>query len=86
MAEVNGEVVTVPDWDEYFLGIAEAVAARAKCTRRRVGALLVHEHRIIATGYNGAAPGRPATPPGRRPMSPTSHARDVERRSRLRAW
>ena len=53
MAEVNGEVVTVPDWDEYFLGIAEAVAARAKCTRRRVGALLVHEHRIIATGYNG---------------------------------
>lgn len=59
MAEVNGKVVTVPDWDQYFLGIAEAVSARAKCTRRRVGALLVHEHRIIATGYNGAAPGRP---------------------------
>ncbi len=53
MAEVNGKVVTVPDWDQYFLGIAEAVSARAKCTRRRVGALLVHEHRIIATGYSG---------------------------------
>ena len=34
MAEVNGKVVIVPDWDQYFLGIAEAVSARAKCTRR----------------------------------------------------
>ncbi|MEL4359247.1 MULTISPECIES: deoxycytidylate deaminase [unclassified Luteococcus] len=49
----------VPGWDDYFLGIATAVSARAKCTRRRVGALLVLERRIIATGYNGAAPGRP---------------------------
>ena len=48
MAEVNGKVVIVPDWDQYFLGIAEAVSARAKCTRRRVGALLVHEHRILS--------------------------------------
>ncbi|MDR0366581.1 MAG: dCMP deaminase family protein [Bifidobacteriaceae bacterium] len=51
--------VTVPTWDEYFLGIARAVAARAKCVRRRVGAVLVVDRRIIATGYNGAAPGRP---------------------------
>ena len=50
---------TVPGWDEYFLGIAKAVAARAKCTRRRVGAVLVLERRIISTGYNGAAPGLP---------------------------
>lgn len=53
-------VITVPGWDDYFLGIATAVAARAKCRRRRVGAVLVSDdRRIIATGYNGAAPGRP---------------------------
>ena len=50
----------VPSWDDYFLGISQAVAARAKCTRRRVGAVLVGgDRRIIGTGYNGAAPGRP---------------------------
>ncbi len=49
----------VPGWDDYFLQIATAVAARAKCTRRRVGAVLVLDRRIIATGYNGAAPGKP---------------------------
>lgn len=57
--QASDSPITVPGWDEYFLGIAAAVSARAKCTRRRVGAVLVYEHRIIATGYNGAAPGRP---------------------------
>ena len=48
----------VPEWDEYFLGIAEAVSKRGKCTRRQVGCVLTLDHRVIATGYNGAAPGQ----------------------------
>jgi dCMP deaminase len=42
-----------PDWDAYYLGIARAVAARSNCLRRQVGALIVVEKAIIATGYNG---------------------------------
>lgn len=49
----------IPGWDEYFLGIAAAVSVRASCVRRVVGAVLVVDRRIIATGYNGAAPGEP---------------------------
>jgi dCMP deaminase len=46
-----------PDWDEYFLDIAELVSRRATCRRRSVGAVLVKEKRILATGYNGAPSG-----------------------------
>lgn len=48
-----------PDWDTYYLGIAEAVSARADCTRRKVGALIVQGDRIVSTGYNGAPAGKP---------------------------
>lgn len=52
---------TRPDWDDYFLGVAQAVAARADCRRRKVGAVIVDEnHRIIGTGYNGSVPGGPS--------------------------
>jgi dCMP deaminase len=49
------------DWETYFLGIADSVAARADCTRRRVGAVVVEPStkHVIATGYNGTAPGQP---------------------------
>ena len=43
-----------PTWDEYFLGIAELVSKRSTCLRRKVGAVLVKDKRILATGYNGA--------------------------------
>lgn len=42
-----------PTWDEYFLGIADLISRRSTCLRRRVGAVLVKEKRILATGYNG---------------------------------
>lgn len=42
-----------PAWDEYFLEIADLVSRRSTCLRRRVGAVLVKDKRILATGYNG---------------------------------
>jgi dCMP deaminase len=50
-----------PDWPKYFLDIANAVAARADCTRRRIGCVIVdpQTHDIIQTGYNGAPTGQP---------------------------
>jgi dCMP deaminase len=44
----------VPDWDEYLLNIAEAAGTRGDCCRGRIGAILVQNNRVIATGYNGA--------------------------------
>ena len=43
-----------PDWDTYFLDIVELVSKRSTCLRRAVGAGLVRDKRILATGYNGA--------------------------------
>ena len=43
-----------PTWDSYFMKITHDVAERSTCLRRRVGAILVAEKRILATGYNGA--------------------------------
>lgn len=48
---------TRPTWDEYFSELARIVAKRSTCRRRQVGALLVKDERIIATGYNGAPQG-----------------------------
>lgn len=45
--------------DEYFLAIANIVAARATCDRLWVGCVLVKDGEILATGYNGAPSGLP---------------------------
>lgn len=42
-----------PTWDEYFMNLADVVRSRADCLRRRVGAVVVKDLRIMATGYNG---------------------------------
>lgn len=48
-----------PDWDDWGLSIAQAVSTRADCSRRQVGAVIItSDRRIVATGYNGSAPGR----------------------------
>ncbi|MFK5925267.1 MAG: cytidine/deoxycytidylate deaminase family protein [Desulfuromusa sp.] len=46
-----------PGWDEYFMQITQLVATRSTCMRRQVGALLVKEKNIMATGYNGVPSG-----------------------------
>ena len=41
------------------MDIAQLVSERSTCLRRKVGAVLVRERRILCTGYNGAARGLP---------------------------
>ncbi|HVL48490.1 MAG TPA: dCMP deaminase family protein [Candidatus Thermoplasmatota archaeon] len=42
-----------PAWDTYFMEMARLAARRATCHRRQVGAVLVRDNRVLATGYNG---------------------------------
>lgn len=46
-----------PNWDEYFMQMAEIAEKRSTCIRRKVGAVIVKDHRILATGYNGVPTG-----------------------------
>lgn len=63
----NAPVTARPDWDTYFLMIADAVSVRADCTRRQVGAVIVKDNRIRATGYNGGRAGGPSCLAGQCP-------------------
>lgn len=52
--------MTRPTRDELYLAMAELVATRGTCARRQVGCVLVDaKGRVLATGYNGPASGRP---------------------------
>lgn len=53
-----------PSWDAYFMQIAHLVKTRATCPRRSVGAVVVRDRRLLATGYNGAPRGLPHCPEG----------------------
>ncbi|KIW29605.1 uncharacterized protein PV07_05411 [Cladophialophora immunda] len=46
-----------PTWDAYFMTLASLAAHRSNCMKRRVGCVLVHNARIISTGYNGTPRG-----------------------------
>ena len=46
-----------PSWDQYFMDIVDLVSRRSTCLRRKVGAVIVRDKRILSTGYNGAPTG-----------------------------
>lgn len=46
-----------PGWDEYFIEMAKLTQKRSTCIRRQVGAVIVKDNRVMATGYNGAPAG-----------------------------
>lgn len=46
-------------WDQYYMELAESVATRGTCKRLQVGAVIVKDHRIVGTGYNGSVHGHP---------------------------
>ena len=46
-----------PSWDQYFIHLAFEVSMRSTCLRRAVGAVIVKDRRILATGYNGVPSG-----------------------------
>ena len=48
-----------PSWDQYFLTITRQVAERSTCQRAKVGAVIVRDKNILATGYNGSPAGLP---------------------------
>ena len=56
---MSNNKVTRPDWDHYFMEIAQVVSKRSTCLRRSVGAVIVKNKQILATGYNGTPKGMP---------------------------
>lgn len=47
------------NWDQYFMALAKLAATRSGCNSRPIGAVIVKDHRVISTGYNGSLPGQP---------------------------
>jgi dCMP deaminase len=46
-------------WDRYFMNLAVQAATRSTCPRKSVGAVIVRDKAILATGYNGSIRGLP---------------------------
>src|SRR5687768_15871485 len=58
-APMNAPKRQRPDWDTYFMGFAVAASHRATCDRKHVGAVIVVDKQVVATGYNGSVRGMP---------------------------
>lgn len=59
LAKWRAKLEKRPSWDEYFMGIVHAVAARGTCDRGKTAAIIVKDRRILSTGYVGAPMGVP---------------------------
>ncbi len=53
----NYEPPLRPTWDEYFLMLAKLAATRSTCLAFPVGAVIVKDRQVLATGYNGSPSG-----------------------------
>jgi len=45
------------DWDDYFVQLTQLISQRSTCLKRKVGAVIVKDNQILATGYNGSPSG-----------------------------
>jgi len=48
-----------PEWNEYFMQLAQVTAQRATCDRRHVGCVIIKDRRVISSGYNASISGSP---------------------------
>ncbi|QUI30653.1 cell division protein DedD [Streptomyces alfalfae] len=63
-----------PDWQEWALGIADAVATRGECVRSKVGAVLLdRKRRVVMSGHNGTVAGKPSCLDGHCPRGRTTY-------------
>jgi dCMP deaminase len=44
-------------WDDYFVQMTQLISQRSTCLKRKVGAVIVKDNQILATGYNGSPSG-----------------------------
>ena len=64
-----------PSWDQYGLEMAKTASLRSDCTRRNIGAaLMLPDHSIVPTGYNGGPPGGPSCLKGECPRGRLTHS------------
>lgn len=51
--EFNNKQWIRPAWDSYFMTLADLASQRSNCMKRRVGAVIVQDNKVVSTGYNG---------------------------------